>query len=68
MLGLEDVSELAHAIEDVLAQAREGRQFPPQLVEPLLRAADALRRLARVTRGHAGCWTSSPQAWRRLRP
>ena len=35
---------LAHAMEDVLSVARDGGSFPPELVAPLLRAADALRR------------------------
>lgn len=44
MLGLDDVRSLAHAFEDVLAVVREGGDFPPELVDPLLRAADTLRR------------------------
>ena len=44
MVGLDDVRDLAHAMEDVLAQARTAGEFPPQLADPLLRAADALRR------------------------
>lgn len=44
MLGLEDVRALAHAVEDVLDSARETKTFPRELAEPLLRAADALRR------------------------
>ena len=36
--------DLAHVMEDVLAQARTAGEFPAQLVEPLLRGADALRR------------------------
>jgi two-component system, chemotaxis family, sensor kinase CheA len=44
MLGLDDVRALAHAFEDVLAGVRERGSFPSELVEPLLRAADALRR------------------------
>jgi two-component system chemotaxis sensor kinase CheA len=43
MLGLEDVRTLAHAVEDVLESARSAGDFPPQLADPLLRAADALR-------------------------
>src|SRR6267142_2726099 len=49
MLGLDDVRALAHAIEDILAELREGGTFPPELASPLLRATDALR--ARVTGG-----------------
>ena len=43
MLGLDDVRALAHAVEDVLATARTLGTLPPDLTEPLLRAADALR-------------------------
>lgn len=45
MLGLADVHGLAHAVEDALADVRAAGAFPPELTEPLLRAADALRRL-----------------------
>jgi two-component system chemotaxis sensor kinase CheA len=44
MLGLEDVRALAHAVEDVLESARTAGELPPRLADPLLRAADALRR------------------------
>jgi two-component system, chemotaxis family, sensor kinase CheA len=44
MLALDDVRELAHAVEDVLDSAREAGSLPPSLADPLLRAADALRR------------------------
>jgi two-component system chemotaxis sensor kinase CheA len=44
MVGLETVRDLAHVMEDVLAQARAAGEFPSQLAEPLLRGADALRR------------------------
>jgi two-component system chemotaxis sensor kinase CheA len=44
MLGLDEMHGLAHAFEDVLAGVREAGAFPAELVEPLLRAADALRR------------------------
>jgi two-component system chemotaxis sensor kinase CheA len=44
MLGLDDACTLAHAIEDVLESAREAGEFPLELTDPLLRAADALRR------------------------
>jgi len=43
MLGLDEVRALAHSMEDVLESARESGSFPTELVEPLLRAADALR-------------------------
>ena len=44
MVGLVTVRDLAHVMEDVLAQARTAGEFPTQLAEPLLRGADALRR------------------------
>jgi two-component system, chemotaxis family, sensor kinase CheA len=47
MLGLDDVRALAHAVEDVLASARDAGVFPPELAAPLLRATAALR--AQVT-------------------
>jgi two-component system chemotaxis sensor kinase CheA len=43
MLGLDDIQVLAHAVEDVLDSARAGDDFPEELIEPLLRAADSLR-------------------------
>jgi two-component system chemotaxis sensor kinase CheA len=44
MLGLDEVRELAHALEEVLDGIRGSGEFPPELIEPLLRAADSLRR------------------------
>lgn len=44
MVGLEEVRALAHAMEDVLAGARDRGSFQPELIDPLLRSADALRR------------------------
>ncbi len=44
MVGMDEIGELAHAMEDVLAAVRDQGTFRPELVEPLLRAADALRR------------------------
>jgi two-component system chemotaxis sensor kinase CheA len=43
MVGMGEIGELAHAMEDVLAAARETGSFPAELTQPLLRAADALR-------------------------
>ncbi len=43
MLELEDVRALAHAVEDVLQGVRDSGSFPQELIDPLLRAADALR-------------------------
>lgn len=47
MLGLDDISTLAHAVEDVFSIVRDSGEFPPELAAPLLRATGALR--ARVT-------------------
>jgi two-component system, chemotaxis family, sensor kinase CheA len=43
MLGLEDIQVLAHAVEDILDDVRESPDFPQELIDPLLRAADSLR-------------------------
>jgi two-component system, chemotaxis family, sensor kinase CheA len=43
MVGMDEIHELAHAMEDVLASSRESGSFRPELTEPLLHAADALR-------------------------
>jgi two-component system, chemotaxis family, sensor kinase CheA len=43
MVGLDEIGELAHAMEDILATMRETGSFQIELTEPLLRAADALR-------------------------
>ena len=43
MLGLDDVRTLAHAVEDILQGVRDSGEFPIALIDPLLRAADALR-------------------------
>jgi two-component system chemotaxis sensor kinase CheA len=47
ILGYSAIQELAHAVEDVLASARESGQFPPRLAASLLSATGALR--AQVT-------------------
>jgi two-component system chemotaxis sensor kinase CheA len=43
MLGLDEIQVLAHAVEDVLDGLRGTDEFPPELINPLLRAADSLR-------------------------
>ena len=43
MVGLAEIRSLAHAIEDVLATVRDVGVFPPELADPLMRSADALR-------------------------
>jgi two-component system, chemotaxis family, sensor kinase CheA len=45
MLGLDAIGVLAHAVEDVLADARQQGDLPAGLADPLLRACDALRAL-----------------------
>jgi two-component system, chemotaxis family, sensor kinase CheA len=47
MLGLDEIAVLAHAVEDVLAEARERGGLATWLADPLLRAGDALRALVR---------------------
>jgi two-component system, chemotaxis family, sensor kinase CheA len=44
MVGWEDASSIAHAMEDRLEECRESGEFPVELASPLLRATDALRR------------------------
>jgi two-component system chemotaxis sensor kinase CheA len=44
MVGFGEVREIAHAMEDLLDQARDSGELPQTLVEPLLRGADAIRR------------------------
>lgn len=43
ILGLDDIRELAHAVEDVLEEPRRTGAFPAEITEPLLRAIDVLR-------------------------
>ena len=43
MVGLDEIGALAHVMEDLLAEARDGGALAAELIEPLLRAADALR-------------------------
>jgi two-component system chemotaxis sensor kinase CheA len=45
MLGLEEIGRLAHAVEDVLAEARTAGEIARPTIDPLLRAGDALRAL-----------------------
>ncbi|MEO8687021.1 MAG: response regulator [Solirubrobacteraceae bacterium] len=44
MVGLADVSALAHVMEDLLADARHRGALATEHIDPLLRASDALRR------------------------
>jgi len=43
MVGLNDVSALAHVMEDLLATARHHEALAAEHIDPLLRACDALR-------------------------
>ncbi|MDX6538083.1 MAG: two-component system, chemotaxis family, sensor kinase CheA [Gaiellales bacterium] len=45
MLGLDEIGRLAHAVEDVLADARTAGEISRPTIDPLLRAGDALRAL-----------------------
>ena len=44
MVGLDDIGALAHVMEDLLASARQQGALAEALIDPLLRATDALRR------------------------
>ena len=44
MVGWQEISSIAHAMEDRLADCRDTGEFPPELADPLLSATDALRR------------------------
>jgi two-component system, chemotaxis family, sensor kinase CheA len=44
IMGFDEAYEVGHALEDVLARAREDGSLAPALVEPLLLASDAVRR------------------------
>jgi two-component system, chemotaxis family, sensor kinase CheA len=44
MVGFEEARAIAHAMEDLLEDARRRGQLAPDLVDPLLRATDAVRR------------------------
>ena len=44
MVGWQEISSIAHAMEDQLSECRETGEFPVELADPMLRATDALRR------------------------
>jgi two-component system chemotaxis sensor kinase CheA len=44
MVGLDEIGALAHVMEDLLAGARHEGALPGELIDPLLRASDSLRR------------------------
>jgi two-component system, chemotaxis family, sensor kinase CheA len=43
MFGLDDVTAVAHAVEDILAVIRDRGTFPPSLLDPLLHATGVVR-------------------------
>src|SRR5579862_6254627 len=43
MFGLEDVTAVAHAVEDILAIVRNRGTFPPDLLDPVLHATGVVR-------------------------
>ena len=43
MFGLEDVTAVAHAVEDILAIVRDRGTFPPDLLDPVLHATGVVR-------------------------
>jgi two-component system chemotaxis sensor kinase CheA len=53
MVGLAEAGVIANAIEDVLSKAREAGVLAPTLVQPVLRATDALRRAVAGEQGIA---------------
>jgi two-component system, chemotaxis family, sensor kinase CheA len=44
MVGLDEIGALAHVMEDLLAGARQDGALPAELIDPLLRGSDSLRR------------------------
>jgi two-component system chemotaxis sensor kinase CheA len=53
MVGIDDARTIAHAIEDILDDARNRDAFDRKLVDPMLRATDALRRAIAGETGNA---------------
>jgi two-component system, chemotaxis family, sensor kinase CheA len=53
MLDLEDVRNVAHAVEDLLDVVRENGDFPLELIETLLRSVDTMRGQLMDERGAA---------------
>jgi two-component system, chemotaxis family, sensor kinase CheA len=43
MFGLDDVTAVAHAVEDLLAVIRDRETFPPSLLDPVLHATGVVR-------------------------
>jgi two-component system chemotaxis sensor kinase CheA len=44
MVGVAEARVISHALEDILEEIRDQGAFPQNLIDPLLRASDALRR------------------------
>lgn len=53
MIGWQESATLANAIEDRMERARETGLVPPEVIDPLLRAVDALRRAVNGEKGVA---------------
>ncbi len=53
MAGFDEIGMVAHAMEDALGHARAAGKLQKSMIEPMLGAADALRRLLRGERGLA---------------
>jgi two-component system chemotaxis sensor kinase CheA len=54
MAGFDEIRTVAHAMEDVLGEARDRGALDTRLVEPLLAAVDAIRRMLAGQHGLAG--------------
>ena len=54
MVGFDEIRVVAHTMEDLLGQARDDGELPAAAVEPLLQAADAIRRGLAGGHGVAG--------------
>lgn len=64
MVGWDEVSSIAHAMEDRLESVREQGSFDPKLADPLLKATDALGRAVEGENGVAAAAIAALQeAW-----
>jgi two-component system, chemotaxis family, sensor kinase CheA len=62
MVGIEEIRTIAHSIEDDLEKARDSGSFSPELIEPMLKATDALRRAVAAGAGEAPEAPEAPEA------
>lgn len=66
-VGLKDMAELAHRMEDLLGALRRGAvAVGPEVVDALLNSLDALKGLAKEAAGHGGCGADLDALLRRL--